>query len=74
MTSMKPSAIRYRSNHDEEENEWFIDYTTGMYQSKKSIEGSPLNIKDTLTKIEWKLINENMTIAGLAAQFDMMRA
>ena len=34
-----------------------------MYQTKKSIEGSPLNIKDSLTNIEWKLINENMSIA-----------
>jgi len=49
---------------DDEENEWFIDYTTGIYQSKKSIEGSQLNIKDSLTNIEWKLVNENMTIAG----------
>jgi GLPGLI family protein len=49
---------------DEEENEWFTDYTTGTYQCKKSIEGTPLNIKDSLTNIEWKLINENTVIAG----------
>ena len=49
---------------DDEENEWFIDHTTGIYQTKKSIQGSPLNIKDSLTGIEWKLVNENMTIAG----------
>ena len=37
---------------DDEENEWFIDYATGIYQEKRSIEGSPLNIKDSLTHIE----------------------
>lgn len=50
--------------NDEEENEWFTDYTAGTYQSKKSIEGTPFNIKDSLTNIEWKLINENTIIAG----------
>ena len=49
---------------DDEENEWYIDYDTKMLQAKKNVYGTPFNIKDSLTAIEWKLVNENMIIAG----------
>jgi GLPGLI family protein len=35
-----------------------------MLQVKKMVIGSPFYIKDSLRAIEWKLVNENMSIAG----------
>jgi len=47
-----------------EANEYYADYGTGMLQVKKMVIGSPFYIKDSLRAIEWKLVNENMSIAG----------
>jgi GLPGLI family protein len=49
---------------DDEENEWYADFNTGIMQAKKNVVGSQLDIKDSVTAIEWKLVNESMTIAG----------
>jgi GLPGLI family protein len=49
---------------EDEENEWFMDFTNGSYQMKKVVAGSPFFISDTLGKIKWKLSNENRIIAG----------
>ena len=49
---------------DDEENAWYSDYNTRTYQALKNVVGSPVNISDSLPAIEWKLLNENLTIAG----------
>ncbi len=51
-------------DENNEENEWYTDLTTNTMQLKKIIVGAPFNIKDSLPTIEWKLVNENMSIAG----------
>jgi GLPGLI family protein len=51
-------------DENNEENEWYTDLTTGTMQLKKIVVGAPFNIKDSLPVIEWKLVNENMNIAG----------
>lgn len=49
---------------DEEESEWYADHNTGMIQMKRSVAGTPFYLKDSLVSIQWKLVNENTTIAG----------
>lgn len=47
-----------------EDNEYFADFNTGTVRVKKIVIGTPFYMKDSLPAIEWKLVNENMTIAG----------
>jgi GLPGLI family protein len=47
-----------------EANEYYADYNTQTLQVKKMVIGSPFYIKDSIRPMEWKLINENMSIAG----------
>ncbi|MEN9569207.1 MAG: hypothetical protein RL172_438 [Bacteroidota bacterium] len=49
---------------DEEESEWYTDHSTATVQTKKMVVGASLYVKDSLPAIEWKLVNENMNIAG----------
>ncbi|MFT3679626.1 MAG: GLPGLI family protein [Ferruginibacter sp.] len=49
---------------DDEAREWFTDFATGTMQMKQSAWGSSMYVKDSLPKIEWRLVNENMNIAG----------
>lgn len=49
---------------EEEENEWFINYTNNLYEMKKGVMGSPFYIKDSLPSIDWKITNERRVIAG----------
>lgn len=49
---------------DDEEREWYNDFNTGTITMKQSAAGSSLYMKDSIGSIEWKLVNENMSIAG----------
>lgn len=49
---------------DEDINEWYSDFSTGLTCMQKNIGGSPINFKDSITNIQWKLSNESRMIAG----------
>jgi GLPGLI family protein len=59
-----PQKIPDYMKRDDEENEWYCDYTKGEINMKKSIFGTPFFIKDSLQKIQWRFSNENRVIAG----------
>ena len=49
---------------NEDTNEWYNDFNTGLTYMQKSIWGSPINFKDSIANIQWKLSNESRMIAG----------
>ena len=49
---------------NEDTNEWFSDFNTGVTYKQKSIWGSPINFKDSIATIQWKISNESRVIAG----------
>ncbi|MFZ1527845.1 MAG: GLPGLI family protein [Ferruginibacter sp.] len=49
---------------NDEENVWYYDYNNGTFANQKSVFGSVFNIADSIKNIDWKLENENRTIAG----------
>jgi GLPGLI family protein len=59
-----PKKIPDYMKRDDEENEWFCDYTKEEMSMKKNIFGSPFFIKDSLQKIQWRFSNESRVIAG----------
>lgn len=52
----------------DEENVWFCDYTTGKLNMQKNIDGSDLNIQDSLRKIQWRITNDSRVIAGFSCR------
>ena len=48
----------------DEKSVWYTDYNSHQFNMQKEVFGSSFNVKDTLTKIEWKISNENRIIAG----------
>ena len=48
----------------EDENEWYNDFTTGQTFVQKNMFGTLLNLKDSVTPIQWKITNESRLIAG----------
>ena len=48
----------------DEKSVWYSDYNSHQFNMQKEVFGSSFNVKDSLTKIEWKLSNENRIIAG----------
>lgn len=48
----------------DEENIWYCDYNTGKLNMQKNIDGTNVNIEDTIKKLNWKITNENRIIAG----------
>ncbi len=48
----------------DEENVWYYDYNSGIYNIQKNVWGSNFNISDSIPKLEWRLTNENRVIAG----------
>ena len=48
----------------DEENIWYYDYNSSKYNMQKNIWGSNLNIEDSISKLEWRITNENRVIAG----------
>lgn len=49
---------------NDEENSWYVDYTTNKFIMEKEVYGSKFNVSDTIPVIDWKLTNENREIAG----------
>ncbi len=48
----------------DDQNKYFYNYNTGTLSVQKNVEGSNLNIADSIPKLKWKLVNENREIAG----------
>jgi GLPGLI family protein len=48
----------------DDENQYFYNYNKGVYEMQKNVEGSNLNISDSIPKLNWKIVNENRVIAG----------
>ena len=48
----------------DEENAWYFDHNTGMFNMQKNVYGSNFNVEDSIPVIEWRLTNENRVIAG----------
>ncbi|MBA3673591.1 MAG: GLPGLI family protein [Chitinophagaceae bacterium] len=48
----------------DEENIWYYDYNTGKFNMQKNFFGTNLNAEDSIPTLEWKLTNENRSIAG----------
>lgn len=49
---------------DDEENIWHFDFTAGKINVQKQVQGTKLNVADSIPAIEWKISNENREIAG----------
>lgn len=49
---------------DDEENIWHFDFTAGKINVQKQVQGTKLNVADSIPTIEWKISNENREIAG----------
>jgi len=54
---------KYLKDRDEE-NSWYFDFTTGILNKQKNIQGTNFVVTDSIPKIEWKITNENREIAG----------
>jgi GLPGLI family protein len=52
----------FRKN--DEENVWYFDHNAGKFSMQKTVYGSSFNVSDSIPLIEWRLTNENRTIAG----------
>lgn len=48
----------------DEENSWYFDFDANKFIMEKDVVGSKFNVSDTIPVIDWKLTNENRTIAG----------
>lgn len=48
----------------DEENIWFSNYNTGKLNMQKNVDGSNINIEDSIRKLEWKITNDTRVIAG----------
>ena len=48
----------------DEENKYYYDYNSDKYNMQKNVYGSNIDIADSIPKLQWKLVNENRTIAG----------
>jgi len=51
-------------NDGSEENTWYNDYNAQKFVQQKSVFGETYILSDSLTKISWKITNENRMIAG----------
>ncbi|HEY5462687.1 MAG TPA: GLPGLI family protein [Hanamia sp.] len=43
---------------------YYYDFNTGTYNEQKNVEGSIINIADSIPKLKWKVINDYRVIAG----------
>lgn len=48
----------------DEENVWYCDYETGKLNMQKNVDGTNINIEDSIPKLKWRITNENRLIAG----------
>lgn len=51
-------------NKSDEQSLWFSDLNANKLSMIKEVFGTSFNIQDSISKIEWKLSNENRIIAG----------
>jgi GLPGLI family protein len=49
---------------DDEENVWYFDFAAGKINMQKQVQGTKLNVADSIPAMEWKITNENREIAG----------
>ncbi len=49
---------------DDENNSWYFDHITGKMNLRKSVEGSPFDIEDSIPALEWRITTESRMIAG----------
>jgi GLPGLI family protein len=61
--SEKTKVPKYEKDKDEE-NVWYYDFTSNTMSIQKQIIGENFIISDSITRIEWKITNENREIAG----------
>lgn len=59
-----PNTLPAFLKQPDEETLWYSDFEADEIIARKNIIGSNFMVKDSLKKIEWKLTNENMVIAG----------
>ncbi len=57
-------AVPEMFRQSDEKSVWYTDFDVKKFDSKKEVFGSIFNIKDSISKIQWKLTNENRIIAG----------
>ena len=48
----------------DDENKYFYNYNSDTYNMQKNVDGSNLDIVDSIPKLNWRLVNENRVIAG----------
>lgn len=58
-----PKLPTYMTNNDENDK-YFYNYNTGNCNLQKNVEGSIVNIADSIPKLKWKLVNDYRVIAG----------
>jgi GLPGLI family protein len=58
------SKVPWANEENEAVNIWYNDYAKGMFANLKEIGGENYLLKDSLTKLEWRFINESRNIAG----------
>lgn len=61
--SPKTRVPKYEKDEDEE-NVWFSDFSSSTISMQKQVAGTNFVMLDSITKIEWKITNENRQIAG----------
>jgi GLPGLI family protein len=54
----------WANEENEAVNIWYNDYAKGMFANLKEIGGENYLLKDSMTKLEWRLTNESRNIAG----------
>lgn len=58
-----PKLPDFMTSGDENEK-YFYNYNTGSFNIQKNVEGSNINVADSIRKLNWKLANEYRVIAG----------
>ena len=48
----------------DEENIWFCNYETGKMNMQKNIDGTNIDIEDSIPKLKWRITNDTRVIAG----------
>lgn len=48
----------------DEENSWYFDFNSGLFNMQKNIIGTDFVVNDSIPRIDWKITNENREIAG----------
>ena len=61
--SPKTRIPKHQKDADEE-NTWYLDFTSGKMNMQKQIVGTNFLIADSIPNIEWKITNEHREIAG----------